>query len=229
MKVLALCATVLLLPQERNEAHALLKKMESKLLDAKTLQLKVEGTSRLSNSPVTLKSSLLIGEDNRFQFDLDVAKSEGNVIFQAVSDGSKWKTSIDKFNIPIDVPPNLKVQLVEAFFRSGTLFCARWLEAMADKEDKRPEFRKLPDYANFKMGRKEKMGGRDVQLIHFTIKGPDNPVSVSLWIDVGTTLPVKRELRGMQGVVDVTTVETFSELKLDEKIDPAKFELPKPK
>lgn len=227
MKLFALVAAVLLLPQEKNEAEALLRKMEDKLLEAKTLQVRIEGSTRLPTGAATIKSSLLIGEATEVRMELEIKSPKETLNFLAVSDGSKLHTSSSKRrSFPADSPVNLSNKVVHAFTRAGTIFCGRLLEAVEEGQDSAGP-REVPDLCNFKMGKKDKIGGRDAQRIHFTLKGPDNPVTVTLWIDVATTLPIKRELRGMQGVVDVTTVETFTELKLDEKIDPAKFELPK--
>ena len=49
----------------------------------------------------------------------------------------------------------------------------------------------------------------------------------ALWIDPETYLPVKREMRGFHKKEKLAYSETCSDLKLDEKIDAAKFERPK--
>ena len=233
---LAVLAIALFNPQEKNEAEALLRKMEDKLSDAKTLQIRIEGTSKSSKGPVTMKSTLYLEGAKRLRMEMEVQSGTDKTSFLAVSDGSNLKTSgktdlsNDKSNGPYqnDTPMILNIPLVHALIRTEIELCASWLEATADRNAP-IERRRMPDYQNSKMGKREKIGNRNAQRVHFTSFGRGNPVSVTLWIDVETTLPIKRELRGMQGVEDVTTIETFSEVKLDEKIDPAKFELSKEK
>ena len=48
-----------------------------------------------------------------------------------------------------------------------------------------------------------------------------------MWIDTKTNLPLKRAIMTQKGDDKFTVTETYTKLKLDEKIDPKMFELPK--
>ena len=58
------------------------------------------------------------------------------------------------------------------------------------------------------------------------VKGGGKPVSMKLWLEAETGLPVKLTMTG--GTSDVKELtETYGEFSLDTKVDPKTFELPK--
>lgn len=84
--------------------------------------------------------------------------------------------------------------------------------------------------SDFKLGRKEKVGGREAQVVTFQLalrlmELGGRPVQVKVWIDIKTNLPLKRELIVDGGALRFT--DTYTDMKLDEKLDPRLFELPK--
>ena len=50
---------------------------------------------------------------------------------------------------------------------------------------------------------------------------------MTVWIDTKTNLPVKRVTEVTEGDTKMTMTETIKKFKLDEKVDPKTFELPK--
>ena len=82
--------------------------------------------------------------------------------------------------------------------------------------------------SDFKFGKKEKVGDRQAQAVEYrsAFKG-NEPMATVVWIDIETKAPLKRMFRMKAEGKDGSMTETFHDTKLDGKIDPKKFELPK--
>ncbi len=87
---------------------------------------------------------------------------------------------------------------------------------------------------DFKLGEKGRIGLHEARLIQYALvtKGLEvrtgkTRFAVSLWLDVKTNLPLKRVVVPLEEGLEFILTETYRSLTLDEKIDPAKFELPK--
>jgi len=85
----------------------------------------------------------------------------------------------------------------------------------------------------FKLGKKEKIGKRDTQVIEYKLTLENTPkeaaklaLSEQLWLDVETNLPLKRVLTGKLDK-EFTYTEIYSEFTLNPKVDAKLFELPK--
>src|SRR5262249_879396 len=83
--------------------------------------------------------------------------------------------------------------------------------------------------SEFKLGSKQKVGNRQAQPVEYnsTIKDTKKSMTTVVWIDIETKLPLRREFRMKEGGMEGALIETFTDVKLDGKIDPKKFELPK--
>jgi outer membrane lipoprotein-sorting protein len=234
MRALLVLAAALLFPQEKNEAEELFKRMEEKLAKAKTVQLKSSGLTSEGRhvGKLTVEVELLVGGENRIRVDT-VVKTDpplGDMKMQALSDGSWLKTKSDVGDYSIETPKTLATDLVRAFSRGGALFGTGWLQATAANDPGHPDRRKIPEVAGFKLGKKEKVDGREAQAIEYKLKGLEaGEIACTLWIDCESGLPVKRDTGSGSGPKEMGIVESYSGLKLDEKIDPAKFELSKDK
>jgi outer membrane lipoprotein-sorting protein len=228
MMTAVLLAAALLAPQEKNEAEEHFKKVEEKLLKAKSMQVKVTGTAPMGAGQMTFDSTLLIDDGNRARADSELKTPMGAMKFTTLSSGSQLWSQKEGETRTADTPKTLTADLVRGFARAGGLFSAGWLDAMSEKNAPNAKRQKIPEIADFKLGKKEKVGEREAQAIDFTLKGLESgEVPVTLWIDLETHLPLKREIRGLHGQQSMTLVETYGELKLDPKLDPAKFEVPK--
>ena len=75
---------------------------------------------------------------------------------------------------------------------------------------------------------KEKVGERDTRVIQYTLtaKGGEDPLSVKLWLDAETNLPVKLAVTGGKSDWKDLT-ETYGEFTIEPKVDAKSFELPK--
>ena len=226
---LAVLAIALLNPQEKNEAEELFKKMEEKLLQAKTLQCKVEGVVE----PIKLKlaGALWFGEDNRVRLELDGRSEEATRSGTVISDGQGMRIAASDTARSIAAPDNIGRAMRLWFARAGLL--SSFDAAGAPVTEFVDEFAA----SGFKLGAKEKVGDREAQAVEFVIKVSPRTLredpAVVVWIDLKTHLPLKRTVttKGSSFNMGETTVvrEIYSDFKLDGNIDPAKFELSKEK
>jgi outer membrane lipoprotein-sorting protein len=228
MYVSVLIAAALLVPQEAKEAEALYKKMEEKLAAAKTIQLKVSGSAPMAGGEMTFESTVFVGEENRGRIDSELKTPRGQMKFRTISNGAVVFSEKVGSNRTTEATATLRADLVRALARAGGLFTAGWFDVMSEKDSPTPQRKKIPTLTGFRMGKKEKVGDREAQSIEYTAQGLESgEVPVALWIDVETGLPLKRELRGLQGQAEMKVVETYRDLKVNEKIDAATFEIPK--
>ncbi len=82
---------------------------------------------------------------------------------------------------------------------------------------------------DFKLGKKEKIGEQETQAIQYDlrIKKLQEPMAVTVWIDVKTKLPVKREIIAKIGDNMVTATERYADWSIDDASISKKLELPK--
>jgi len=221
---LAVLAIALFLPQEKNEAEELFKRMEEKLLKAKTLQCMVEGVVE----PIKLKLSgeLWLDEGNRARMELEGKTEEVNRSAVIISDGRTVRKAQDENARSIVASERYGTHVRTCFARFGFLgMTDQWDDTVADPL----ETRRL---SGFRLGAKEKVGEREAQAVEYRIGG--EPAEVTLWIDLKSHLPLKRTVTqapqrfGKMGEVTVIR-EMYADVKLDERVDPAKFELSKEK
>lgn len=220
MKLLAVAAIALLLPQEKNEAEELFKKMEEKIAKAKSVRMTFEVS--LDPEGAKLTGELLLDEGNRARWHME-GKKDG--VFDSgtlTSDGTRALMLAGGVkNRPFDVPESMGRLMRLSLARSGFL-------GLVDASHREEKAKADPATAfiasGFKLGAKEKVGDRESQAIDYTLSVKGNPdASMTVWVDRETNLPLKRTFRSGSRKRD----ETYTAFTLDPKIDPAKFELPK--
>ena len=222
MKLLALVAAALLLPQEKNEAEALFKKMEEKILQAKTIQGKY--ASSMNRGLLKMEGEFIADAENRFRVESEATArnvklkekgltiSDGKQVATTGQDPGSWL----RFATPETYGKSIRIGLA----RHGMLDAAMQLGSeIGSKADPEKDF----TASNFRMGKEEKINGRATQQILYRMgRGSWQDDSAMVWIDKESMLPVKRSYKMEQGAIE----ENYSDFKLDEKIDPTKFELP---
>ncbi|HEU4338797.1 MAG TPA: hypothetical protein VFS19_01910 [Planctomycetota bacterium] len=223
MKLLALLAAILLPPQEKNEAEALFKKMEEKLAKATSITAKVKGSIEQKMLTLEVEAEIHLAEGNRARGAFTLTSDAQTLTSGVVSDGKT--THVTPTQGPAQTFATLDKLgplLAGTYGRGGVVTTIGMLNnsrvGPADLDSKAP-------VKDFKMGAKEKVGDRDTQAVEFKLTlGKEADIEVTVWIDLATHLPVKRTMKSTKNTIQETTVD----VKLDEKIDPAKFELPKP-
>lgn len=211
--------------QEPNEAEKLFRRMEKKLLEAETFALQGESEWKVEKAAYRIKWNVLWAKGHKFNYSI---KSVGELIapdVEGVSDGRDVRVTSGGKTEDRKVSGELGANVAGTLARAG--FVASLPVAL---EGDRPDHSLDKRYAlsGFELGKKEKVGERDAQAIRFTAVFAERDTTRSeLWIDVKEELPLKRHLsvEGKRGAITVT--ETYSMFAVGEKIDPAKFELPK--
>lgn len=221
MRHLALLALALFIPQEKNEAEELFKKMEEKFSKAKTVFLKFEGT--LEPQGIRMTGELHMGEGTRTRCEVEAKKDSEKDSTSIISDGKSIQLlgRGNPISQTFDAPESFGRLMRIGAARAGILVSMEF----AGGQTKAGQDPKTAIVASgFKLGASEKVGDRESQSIEYTLsKEGDLDASVTVWIDPETHLPLKRILK--KGTKTLT--ENYPKITLDEKIDPAKFELPK--
>jgi outer membrane lipoprotein-sorting protein len=221
---------VLALHAEPNEAEKLFRDMEKKVTSAKSLECALEGKISGANN-LSIKGSLAFEEGNKTHLEMNNDFAGKATTYTIISDGTKMQASVDgKSQGKQDTPKELGEARKVMFARAGLLVPFFSFSAgPPDKADKELKVDDLFKVADFKLGKKEKIGDHEAQEIQYTLttKTTKEPLTVHLWIDTKTNLPLKRVFTVPMGDNKGTMTETYSKLILDGKIDPKKFELPK--
>ena len=222
MRLLALAAALLAI-QETNEAEKLFRKMEEKVAKAATVRVKMAGAYEATKT--TLAGDLLLGDGARMKLDLELKAENKSLKDGLLSDGKQIAlVSWDRKLVRVyTVPERMGEAARMALARGGLRGALDVFDPDAGmKAATSAEFA----VSGFTMGAKEKVGEREAQAVNYTLERKGEPASdATVWIDTETHLPLKHVIR-----MDVMVrSETYSEFKVGEKIDPAKFELPKDK
>lgn len=218
---------------QENEAEKLFRSMEQQIRTAKTLQIHFDAiVTGADTKKGNVKGTLTLGEGDKLR-----AEAEGKLFgeeskFTLVSDGTDMK-SFGYTQAP-GKPKQDKNEtekspkMIGAYFRDalpGHGFFVSFLNMNA-RSKLAPDHIKLSD---FKFAGEEKIGERNTQVIQYTAtaKGKSaNVLSMKVWLDAKTKMPVKRTMTG--GGSDVTEVtEIYSEFTVDGNVDAKSFVLPK--
>jgi hypothetical protein len=224
----ALLPLLLILPayaQEAVDPELLYRRMEEKLLKAKTIlikaQVKFEGDRRGES-----RSLLRIDRaPQRLRYDRMMIPGEMDRNVQVISDGHRIRSVACS---PVDEPVGpafsgdavlilLLWGLPEGIERIG------WFCAHGD-----PLIR--PSLQQFKLVRREKIGTRATACISLTksvvVNGGSWKREAQLWIDEATFLPVRRTETQGGKCIHWTTIEDYEEVRFDEEMPAERFKLP---
>lgn len=233
LTVAILAATAWPAAAQQNEAEKLFRDMVHQVRTAKTLQLRFDADiTGADGKSWRLKGALTLGEGDKLWAD-----SEGTLFgeeskFTIVSDGTNLKSS-GYTKTPGE--PRQKSREIEwspkglgGYFRSalprdGLFACVLNADLRSKKQ---PDIFQLSD---FKFAADERIGGHDTRVVQYSVRsGPAdaNPISMKVWLDAKTKLPVRLAMtRGNSDIKEI--VETYSEFNVDVSVDEKRFELPK--
>src|SRR5262249_20185655 len=96
--------------------------------------------------------------------------------------------------------------------------------------DREQEFKPdaLFQVRDLRLGGKQKVGGREALVLVYSAVHPDgSTLPATLWVDAQTHLPLKRVTVFTNGPGSSRTTETFTDVRIDEKVDPREFEIKK--
>ena len=213
---------------EPNEAEKLFRDMEKKIASSKTLECDFEAKNDSKDKKANIKASLTLGEGNKFHLE-GSGEAEGKAFkLVVISDGKKLHVVLDGKAQGKQDNPKHSGEIIRASITRAGAFTPFFLIAAGPMDE---DFKIDEQFAvsDFKVGKKEKIGDREAQEIQYllTPKGLKESMSVNVWIDTKTILPLKRVITIPLGGDTVTFTETCSKLTLDPKVDAKKFELPK--
>ncbi len=248
MKVMAMLACGLLaaalLPAalaQDNGAAKLFRDMEKKIRGAKAVE--VVFTYQLEGK--TTKGSLLLTNDNKALLQVSGPFSFGikrNASFDLVSDGKKLKLKGAKLarapngQAGFEVGGQSEGETPKAFHAWRAAEVSRvgmgpmvvgLPYTLGAETDPDGEEARMKVY-DFKAGAGEKVGERQAKVVHYRGgKGGNDDPKVTVWIDAETGLPLKRVFLAHPESQKIRITESYSEFRLNPKIDAKAFELPK--
>jgi outer membrane lipoprotein-sorting protein len=248
MKYIAMLACGLLaaafVPAARaqdNAAEKLFRAMEKKIRSAKAL--KVVFTYQLEGK--TTKGSLLLTNDNKARLQVRGPFSFGvkrDASFDLISDGKKLKLKGARLvgapngQAGFKLGGQMEGEIAKAFYT--------WRAAEVSRVGMGPMVLGLPytlgaetdpdaeevrmKVYDFKPGAAEKVGKRQAKAVHYRCgKGGNDDPEVTVWIDTETGLPLKRVYLVHPESEKIRITESYSEIKLNPKVDAKAFKLPK--
>jgi outer membrane lipoprotein-sorting protein len=198
------------------DAEKLFQQMEETLLKAKTLDVSFHDGDGEGKVEERSKGTLVAMTGNKVRLQMF-----GQMVL--VSDGTRMLRAVPDEG-PKDTPKDLDFEVRTWLARSGVLQAQIQRAGVAPVAAK-DRFR----VSDFKLGIKEKIGERETQRLDYqlTIKGEDAPFSVTVWIDLKTKLPVKRQCTFKEKGETGQSSEIYEKLTVDEKVDDKVFNLPK--
>jgi outer membrane lipoprotein-sorting protein len=214
-----------------NDAEKLFLAMKEKLKTADAVQAAFNIEIKANGKGLKGKGSLVFTKENKARLKMTVDEMGKKETTEAISDGKRMKFAKSPEVIAkaeADPTPPLLHSLLGTMVSGPGLWLTyegEYLNAAV------PGFFKFSvegiRLVSFEAGAPEKVGGRDARVITYSLAGlpGTGDYNVTLWIDAGTLLPLKRVLVPV-GWESVRITET-SEFTLNPKIAAGAFQLPK--
>lgn len=218
--ILVLAAAAVAKP---NEAEKLFRDMEKQVMSAGTVEIAFDAVIKKNEQVEKLNYTLTFAEGNKFHLEGTVGYQGKPIKTILISDGTKMRERLDgKLDYEEKAFKDIDIAFRVMMARSGWVV----FHQMHKNGHKPEEFFTASD---FKLGAREKVGGRDTQCLQYTLtmKEEKDPLTVRLWLDTKTHLPVKRATDLKVGNKTWEVVENYSRMVLNENIDPQKFTVPK--
>jgi outer membrane lipoprotein-sorting protein len=218
--------------QGGDEAKKLFEAMEERLTKAKSvslgfsIELEVDGKKVLAQ-----KGSLAFTEGDRARLEAEGTSFGRELKMTLTSNGKRMRlTSTAELKVKpkeVPAPKNLTRAFARMLSRSGLYMGFESLDIDRDQErELKPD--DLFPVSVLKLGGKEKVDGREARILTYKSAGLSTKLAAAtLWVDPLTRLPLKRVVLDGEGKDQGRLVEIYTGIKIDEKLDPKQFELPK--
>lgn len=221
MHALLLVILPALVAQDGNEAEKLFRKMEMKITQAKSLELVFDLTMD-GRDKLTVKGKFLLASGNKARMELDVDSPREKNMMIIIGDGAAVQmVEGDKKGFPETTSDHLSQVIRDSLARSS-------LMAGMEGIDKKRSLKLTT--ADFQLGAKEAVNGHMAQIVTYKLineNAKDRTINVQVWIDVKTSLPLRRVLTIERGERKESITENYTTLTLDPMLDAKLFELPK--
>jgi outer membrane lipoprotein-sorting protein len=223
----ALTVLVLTAPAfgQQSDAEKLYRGMEKLVRDAKSIKMAFEIDAAIDKNTNKMRGVVTVAEGNKARLEVNGTDNGKAQNMTLIADGkvAHYKGSEKPKGESKPVEGNLSQTRPQILARGG-VFATFQIGPATEAFD----IDKVLSISDFKLGKKEKVGVREAQVVEYTLK-PDNGqvVRMAVWLDTATNIPLKRLMTapGQKGVFRVT--ETYPEILLNPKIDAKVFEIPK--
>lgn len=171
----------------KNEAEELFRKMEAKLAGAKTLHVVCKAREPRENGDRHDATFWISGAKVRVDYDWWAVKA-GEVKWSVISDGAKcWDSR--RRDSKREAPKSLAAAAAVGFARTGTWAISELSNAIGSGKD--PGDGKSWELSEFRLGPKEK----NLQAVEYAVNaGKPDAMTFTVWIDVKSLLPAKRDV-----------------------------------
>jgi outer membrane lipoprotein-sorting protein len=217
--------------QDGDEAEKRFRAMEQRLNKARTVQLAFRVDADLGGEKAKLSGTLALAAGNKARLRVKGAVLGTNVDAELVSDGARMRAidQLSALRLEEPAPKHLNEIMTAALSRSGLFLNLDLFSKQLDHKDgDQLKPAELFAVSDLKLGRKENLMGREAQILTYAVRyDAKRKLNATVWIDTETGLPLKRVLTPQQGQSKEQITETYTDWKLDTKLDPKQFELPK--
>jgi outer membrane lipoprotein-sorting protein len=215
--------------QAQDGAQKLYEAMAQKLDKAKAYQFSFSMDAQESERPIKVSGTVVAAAGNRLKLTIEGQDGKRQLKGLVVGDGKMLALQFD-----VDGQVQLKTRpLHDKFFATFTGYVSQAGMSAAVEAGLR-----VPDadpasqlqLSSFKLVGKEKVTGRDCNVVQYQIARGDTKVSGTgkLWLDTQTNLPLKRTLElSREGKVEWRATETYNNWELDSQLPEGTFTLPK--
>jgi outer membrane lipoprotein-sorting protein len=182
--------------------------------------------------------TLLLAKGNKARLDMASEIQGQKHKFTLISDGAKVRTGsgVEAKGTVEDTPKNANAIFAGVATRAGVWDLTQMQPLKLDKVDpKQVKLEDLVTVADFSVGKKEKIRGRQALRIDYKLtlnfRGVKETLDAQLWLDSETNLPLQRTLSGKalsdkEDEGEIRLTETY-DIRVNGKIEASKFQLPK--
>jgi outer membrane lipoprotein-sorting protein len=222
----------------QDEALETFRRMEQQVLKCKTFEAQMEvnfpgDPEDIENIeiPKGVKGRLLVARGNKMRWEIDMIAAGRRHKVTTVSDGERMRTIGPGVPRQNDQAPEQLAEIALSSVTRGGIWLT--LYAVLENHDPAKEYKDFdPDksfaVSDFKLGPKEMVAGKEAQVLEYNAKIADQSLSVTVWIDTQTHLPLKRMLKvGPDQDQVIVLTESYTKVVLDENADGKEFEIPK--
>ncbi len=201
-----------------NEAEKLYRSLEKRVARAKTLRVAFASKAMKGDKEAGhLKGLVDLTEGNKGRIEGEGSSGGKDLTVKIVSDGTRMKVFADPPGTEQEQPlPKNFTQVVRTALSRVGLTAGFFLisRLAAGKEDELDRDQQL-QLSEFKLAGNARLGRREARVIEYKVSFQgNNKVSMKLWLDARTNLPLKRELIAEKNRIRIS--ETYSEFKLGE-------------
>jgi outer membrane lipoprotein-sorting protein len=223
----ALAALILAAPAfaQQDAAEMLYRGMEKLVREAKSVKIAFESDAAIDKNTTKMSGVVSVADGNKARLEISGSDNGKPWSMTFIADGKM--AHFTRSDMPKAESKTVEANLSQTrpqILARGGVFATFQIGQAKESFD----IDKVMAVSDFKLGKKEKVGIREAQVVECTLKLDNGKVmQMAVWLDTQTNLPLKRLITapGEKGVIRVT--ETYTEINLNPKFDDKFFEIPK--